>query len=82
MSSNPSFLSLISTITRAKVDEHLPVRCPDASASERMAEKIAKYRDAHDSIGGTVVSVSPVPAIQLSILPKSVMLTPNVLRPV
>ncbi|CAF9920601.1 MAG: bifunctional chorismate synthase/riboflavin reductase [NAD(P)H] aro2 [Heterodermia speciosa] len=56
-SSNPAFLALISDITRAKVDEHLPVRCPDASASERMAQKIAEYRDRHDSIGGTVTCV-------------------------
>lgn len=56
-SSNPAFLSLISTITRTQVDEHLPVRCPDVSASERMAKKIADYRDRHDSIGGTVTCV-------------------------
>ena len=56
-SSNPAFLALISNITRAQVDEHLPVRCPDASASERMAQKIAEYRDRQDSIGGTVTCV-------------------------
>ena len=56
-SSNPAFLALISDITRAKVDEHLPVRCPDALASERMAQKIAEYRDRNDSIGGTVTCV-------------------------
>lgn len=54
---NPVYLSLLSTITRAEVDSFLPVRCPDASASERMAEKIAHYRDAKDSIGGTVTCV-------------------------
>ena len=56
-SSNPEFLALISTITRTQVDEHLPVRCPDTAASQRMAEKIAKFRDNHDSIGGTVTCV-------------------------
>lgn len=54
---NPAYLSLISTITREEVDQYLPVRCPDANASKRMAEKIAYYRDAKDSIGGTVVCV-------------------------
>lgn len=54
---NPHFLDLISCITRDQVDTFLPVRCPDADASARMAEKIAKYRDAKDSIGGTVTCV-------------------------
>ena len=56
-SSNPAFLDLISTITRTGVDEFLPVRCPDAVTSKRMAEKIAEYRDRQDSIGGTVTCV-------------------------
>ena len=56
-SSNPAFLSLISTLSRTQVDEYLPVRCPEAGASERMATKIAEYRDRHDSIGGTVTCV-------------------------
>ena len=54
---NPLYLDLISRITREQVDSFLPVRCPDADASKRMAEKIAKYRDAKDSIGGTVTCV-------------------------
>ena len=54
---NPLYLSLLSTITRAEVDSFLPVRCPDAEASKRMAEKIAQFRDANDSIGGTVTCV-------------------------
>lgn len=54
---NPLYLDLLSHITREKVDSFLPVRCPDAGASARMAEKIAKYRDAKDSIGGTVTCV-------------------------
>lgn len=56
-SSNPAFLSLISTISRTKVDEFLPVRCPDKEATKRMEERIAEYRDRHDSIGGTVTCV-------------------------
>lgn len=54
---NPLYLSLLSTITRAEVDNFLPVRCPDAEASKRMASKIAQFRDAKDSIGGTVTCV-------------------------
>lgn len=56
-STNPAFLSLIETITREKVDEFIPVRCPDAAASEKMAECIADFRDRADSIGGTVTCV-------------------------
>ena len=54
---NPAYLSLLSTISRTEVDSYLPVRCPDAEASRRMAEKIALFRDAKDSIGGTVTCV-------------------------
>ena len=56
-STNPAFLSLISSITREHVDTFVPVRCPDAGASERMARLIEKFRDAKDSIGGTVTCV-------------------------
>ena len=62
---NPLYLSLLSTITRAEVDSFLPVRCPDAEASKRMAEKIAQFRDAKDSIGGTVTCVIRNPPIGL-----------------
>ena len=54
---NPSFLSLLSTITRSEVDSHLPVRCPDAASASQMSDLIASYRDAKDSIGGTVTCV-------------------------
>ena len=56
-STNPDFLKLISTITREEVDSFAPVRCPDAGTSARMTKVIEKYRDAHDSIGGTVTCV-------------------------
>jgi chorismate synthase len=56
-STNPDFLSLISTITREQVDSFVPVRCPDANASARMAKVIEECRDAHDSTGGTVTCV-------------------------
>jgi chorismate synthase len=56
-STNPDFLSLISTITRREVDSFIPVRCPDASASARMTKTIEQHRDNHDSIGGTVTCV-------------------------
>jgi len=54
---NPVYLDMLSTITRADVDAHLPVRCPNAEASARMAEVIAYHRDRKDSIGGTVTCV-------------------------
>ncbi|KZF25806.1 chorismate synthase [Xylona heveae TC161] len=56
-STNPAFLRLLDTIDRKTVDSFLPVRCPDQGASDRMSELIAKYRDAQDSIGGTVTCV-------------------------
>ncbi|KAI0555803.1 chorismate synthase [Xylaria curta] len=56
-SQNPAFMDLLQTIDRATVDKFLPVRCPDEQASKRMEEYIAKFRDAHDSIGGTVTCV-------------------------
>ena len=56
-STNPEFLSMIGDISREKVDSFVPVRCPDAGASERMTKVIEKFRDAHDSIGGTVTCV-------------------------
>ncbi|KAF4344853.1 chorismate synthase [Fusarium beomiforme] len=57
MSSDPAFLSLAETITRAVVDENLPVRCPDDAAGRAMEARIAELRDANDSTGGTVTCV-------------------------
>ncbi|MCJ1405282.1 bifunctional chorismate synthase/riboflavin reductase [NAD(P)H] aro2 [Xylographa trunciseda] len=56
-STNPVYLDLLSKITRADVDSFLPVRCPNAEASERMANLITHHRDRKDSIGGTVTCV-------------------------
>jgi chorismate synthase len=56
-STNPAFLKMVDTITREEVDSFLPVRCPNAAASEKMAECIADFRDRQDSIGGTVSCV-------------------------
>ncbi|KAF4628095.1 hypothetical protein G7Y89_g10057 [Cudoniella acicularis] len=56
-STDPAFLSVLDTVTRAKVDEFVPVRCPDRASADRMAEEIAAFRDRHDSIGGTVTCV-------------------------
>lgn len=43
--------------------ESNPVRCPDATAAERMRELIERVRDEHDSVGGVVeVRASGVPA--------------------
>lgn len=54
---DPTFLSLTRSITRQRVDEFLPVRCPDADASRRMEQRIAELRDSHDSTGGCVTCV-------------------------
>lgn len=56
-STNPEYLKLIDSITRKKVDEYLPVRCPNDDVTRRMEDLVAKYRDAQDSIGGTVTCV-------------------------
>lgn len=57
LSADPAFLSLVQSITRQRVDEFLPVRCPDADAARRMERRIADLRDRHDSTGGTVTCV-------------------------
>ncbi|OAQ96777.1 hypothetical protein LLEC1_00633 [Akanthomyces lecanii] len=54
LSSDPKFLALVDTLTRDKVDEFLPVRCPDTKTAKRMEDLIAELRDQHDSIGGTL----------------------------
>lgn len=54
---NPVYLDMLSTITRQEVDTFQPVRCPNQEAADRMADKIAHYRDQKDSIGGTVTCV-------------------------
>ena len=56
-STNPEFLSMISSITREEVDAHIPIRCPSAPASAAMTKVIEHFRDAKDSIGGTVTCV-------------------------
>ena len=64
-STNPAYLSLLNTITREIVDDHVPVRCPNKGASKRMENKIAEFRDKKDSIGGTVTCVIRNPPIGL-----------------
>lgn len=59
LSSDPAFLALAlaDSLTRARVDEFLPVRCPHPDATQKMEALIAQLRDAHDSTGGTVTCV-------------------------
>ncbi|KAF4119531.1 chorismate synthase [Geosmithia morbida] len=57
LSSDPTFLDLVDGLTRARVDDFLPVRCPDADVAARMESRIAELRDAHDSTGGTVTCI-------------------------
>lgn len=54
---NPAFTSFLETITREKVDEFLPVRCPDEAATEKMTELITKLKQGDNSTGGTVTCV-------------------------
>lgn len=54
---NPEFLSLIDKVSREDVDAQLPVRCPKDEANARMTKVIERFRDAKDSIGGTVTCV-------------------------
>ncbi|KAG8828883.1 hypothetical protein FRC19_000271 [Serendipita sp. 401] len=59
---DPSFIQLLSTITRQEVDK-FSTRCPDTETSERMTQRIIRAKEAMDSIGGTVTCVirnSPV----------------------
>ena len=62
---NPAHLKLLDTITRGGVDSFIPVRCPDQGASDRMAAKVAEFRDKKDSIGGTVTCVIRNPPVGL-----------------
>ncbi|GLI72247.1 bifunctional chorismate synthase/riboflavin reductase [NAD(P)H] aro2 [Penicillium ochrochloron] len=56
-STNPEYLKLLETIDRPTVDSFAPIRCPETGASERMTKVVEQFRDAQDSIGGTVTCV-------------------------
>lgn len=56
-STSPEFLNLIEKIDRKTVDSFAPTRCPSEEAAARITKVIEKYRDNHDSIGGTVTCV-------------------------
>ncbi|KAF3394219.1 hypothetical protein F1880_005336 [Penicillium rolfsii] len=56
-STNPEYLKLLETIDRPTVDNFAPIRCPEAGASARMTKVVEQFRDAQDSIGGTVTCV-------------------------
>ena len=52
------YSTLQRTLTREQLDTLSPLtRCPDAETSKKMEALIAQYRDAADSIGGTVTCV-------------------------
>ena len=44
-SMDPAFLSIVNSITREKVEEFVPIQCPDAAASKKMAECIAEFKE-------------------------------------
>jgi chorismate synthase len=54
---NPEFLKLLDTVDRSTVDSFAPVRCPNSEAAARMEGLIRKFKEAEDSIGGTVTCV-------------------------
>lgn len=54
---NPEFLKILDTIDRPTVDSFAPVRCPNSEAASRMEALIRKFKEAEDSIGGTVTCV-------------------------
>ncbi|TGZ84217.1 chorismate synthase-like protein [Ascodesmis nigricans] len=54
---SPEYHKFLHNLTRETVDSFLPVRCPDTATGAAMSDLIAKYRDAQDSIGGTVTCV-------------------------
>jgi chorismate synthase len=56
-STKPEYLQLLERIDRTTVDKFAPIRCPDEDAAARMTKVIEKFRDNHDSIGGTVTCV-------------------------
>jgi chorismate synthase len=56
-STNPEYLQLLESIDRTTVDKFAPIRCPDEDGAARMTKVIEKFRDNHDSIGGTVTCV-------------------------
>lgn len=55
--SSEKFQNLLQTITREKVDEFNPIRCPDPEIAEKATKIVEETRDAHDSIGGVVTCV-------------------------
>ncbi|KAF4589888.1 chorismate synthase [Ophiocordyceps camponoti-floridani] len=57
VSDRPEFADLIGSVTRDRVDEFLPVRCPNADVCRQMEDHISQARDQLDSIGGTVTCV-------------------------
>jgi len=56
-STQPGFLKLLETVTREQVDSFAPIRCPESKSAARMTKVIEQFRDAQDSIGGTVTCV-------------------------
>ncbi|ODV84424.1 hypothetical protein CANARDRAFT_8774 [[Candida] arabinofermentans NRRL YB-2248] len=54
---NPKFIELLKTITRDRVDESGPIRCPDLELGAKMTKIVEDCKDNHDSIGGVVTCV-------------------------
>lgn len=54
---DPTFQTLLNTVTRESVDAAGPIRCPDEQMRDSMTKVVEKYRDSKDSIGGVVTCV-------------------------
>jgi len=52
----PSYLALLQSITRERIDSDL-TRCPDPETAKKMTERILQAKNANDSIGGTITCV-------------------------
>ncbi len=55
--SSKEFQDLLENITREKVDEFNPIRCPVPEVAEKATKIVEQIRDEHDSIGGVVTCV-------------------------
>lgn len=53
----PEYQTFLHELSREKVDEFLPLRCPDRDVGDKMSALITEYLDKKDSIGGTVTCV-------------------------
>ncbi|ESW98766.1 hypothetical protein KL918_001843 [Ogataea parapolymorpha] len=54
---NPEFMELLSTITRERVDQSGPIRCPILEKADEMTRLVVDCKERNDSVGGIVTCV-------------------------